>query len=93
LVSITCNYVYGPPGASTYNKQFCYFSAGFSDGAFGVALVDNGPEISSADINLWEQQNTPESKIKSLTWSRIKDRSFNYFMVTCDERLVKQDWN
>jgi hypothetical protein len=93
LVSITCSYIYKAPGGSTYNKRSCYFSAGYSDGAFGVALVDDPPGITSFDTNRWEEQKMSESKIKSLTWSRIKDHSFNYFMLTCDERLVKQDWN
>jgi hypothetical protein len=93
LVSITCNYIYIRPGSSTYNRQTCYFSAGYSDGAFGVALVDNAPELSSFDVSKWEEQKLSESKIKSLTWNRIKDHSFNYFMLTCDEKLVKQDWN
>jgi hypothetical protein len=93
LVSITCPYQYRPRGGSTYNRQSCFFSAGYSDGAFGVRLVEDHPELTSFDVDKWREKNLSDEKIRELTWQSIKDRSFNYFMLTCDERLLKQDWN
>jgi hypothetical protein len=92
LVSITCPYSHTPPGSSVASRMSCYFSAGYSDGAFGVDLVADSPELSSFDVDKWTEKNFSDQKIQELTWQSIKDRSLNYLMITCDERLIKQDF-
>jgi hypothetical protein len=93
LVSITCPYSRTPLGSSTASRSSCYFSAGYSDGAFGVDIVADHPELSSFEVDKWREKNFSDKKIQELTWQSIKDRSLNYFMLTCDERLIKQDFD
>ena len=93
VVSIACEYSYRPAGASSYTNQICLFSSGYSDGAYGVRLVRNRPSLSSFDLQRLYDKGASDAEVQKFTWNEIKNKGFNYLMVTCNAALVKTDWN
>lgn len=93
LLFVTCNYSQPKHGFAHEASNFmCFFEVGESDGALDVYPSDNPPEWSEFDVDPMIKAGKTEEEIQKVTWQHVFNRNFNYFMVTCDENLLKTSW-
>lgn len=89
LVTVSCGYTNYKPGGSRYERDECWIALGQSDGAFGVMIVENGLSITEHETSRLEQNGIGEDRIKEYVWNGIKDKRFNYMMLSCNEKLLR----
>jgi hypothetical protein len=48
--------------------------------------------LTEMDVDEFRSKVKKASGIKAYVWDKIKGAGFNYFMITCDKRLLKSNW-
>jgi hypothetical protein len=91
VIAKTCEFTYYPAGGPAHEKRQCFFSAGYSDGTFGVYVTDRGPDTLDIDLDKL-RTGSRKSDLARADWDRIEGTGINYFMLTCDKELIKIDW-
>jgi hypothetical protein len=91
LLFVTCHYEQPRPGViSEPADEGCFFSVG--NGLSSGTGTDNAPGWSEFDVDPLFQAGKTADEVRETTWDHIYNKTFDYFMITCDKTFIKTSW-